>query len=35
VASLFLVCTLAMFLNPAFRALDAPAPAVATAAQPT
>jgi len=35
VASLFLVCTLAMFLNPAFRALDAPAPAVATATQPT
>lgn len=33
VASLFLVCTLAMFLNPAFRALDAPA--TATAAQPT
>jgi len=35
VASLFLVCTLAMFLNPAFRALDAPAPAAARVAQPT
>lgn len=29
VASLFLICTLAMFLNPAFRALDAPTPAAA------
>jgi MFS family permease len=35
VASLFLVCTLAMLLNPAFRELDAPAPAAVGAARPT
>ena len=34
VASLFLICTLTMFLNPAFRALDAPAPATTGMAQP-
>jgi MFS family permease len=35
VASLFLACTLVMFLNPAFHALDPPTPVAATAAQPT
>ncbi len=35
VASLFLICTLVMFLNPAFRALDSPAIVATPAAQPT
>ena len=35
VASLFVLCTLAMFLNPAFRALDTPTPATSAVAQPT